>query len=374
MLTALGVYEREAVKASMRALLAKSPREMRFFDEEFDEFFVGEEVIIERTAQQVQVERARAHTIQETKDEFGIYELPDEIAEAYSSVPEERKQWLRDMISRVHDSDRVLPLAEDYVKRIATGWLASGAGKGLEPKEEKEEVDLLHKNLTAITEEEIPRALQLIETLVRRINSAAERRYRRSGRSGLPDLRATIHNSLRTGGVPVHPQYKKRPQSSRRVVVLCDVSESMYRFSGFALRFITALGNTASKTSAYIFSEGVEEIAIDGIADFETTVRASELWRRGTDVGSALDYVLAASPPVLGASALLIVLSDARTVNMNYALEALERAERVSRAILWMNPDDTTTGSAKRLAQYCSMLSCATLDELAAACNKVTTV
>ena len=369
-MSAIGLGNRQQLKFALCSLLAKSNRDIRAFNEVFDEFFVAEHVIFERDAKQIEEQRARAKRIELAREELSDANLPDEVTEVYADVNERRQQWLKDMISRVNDSPRHLPLAEDYIKKIATGWMASGGAEGVAKKRNRDENDLMHKNLAAITEDEAPRALALIETLVKRINGASERKYKRSGRDGMPDLRATIHDSLRTGGVPLHPRYKRRPRTSRRVVILCDVSESMYRFSGFALRFITALGNTASKTSAYIFSEGVEEIGLSNLTAFEDTVKNSSLWRLGTDAGSGIEYIRNLRPSPLGPQTLFIIISDAKTINPSFALQELEDVSRVCRSVLWMNPDNQPSKFSKELEEKCTMLSCGTLSELAKACAR----
>ena len=368
-LSGTGLEDRQTVKTVLGSLFAKSQRELSFFNEEFDEFFVGEKTITQRNEREAQEGEAREQRVREARDELADYDVPEEIAEAYAEVDDKRRRWLRDMMNRVNDSPRHLPLAEAYIRQIATGWLANEGATGL--AENKEEQDLLHKSLTAITEEEVPRALALIDVLVRRINGAEIRKWKRAGRKGMPDMRATIHESLRTGGIPVRPRYKKRPRTARRIVVLCDVSESMYRFSGFALRFITAMGSTANKTSAYIFSEGFEEIGLQDVANFEKNVKASGLWRRGTDVGAAFEGLRETEPTPLTQDAILIVLSDAKTIRPDLAAEILGAVSKTVRRVVWLNPDRRGSKASAMFAEHCDMLGCGSLNELAEAISAV---
>ena len=364
---AIGLAERDHVRESLMAMLAKSPKERRILRERFDEFFVGRAVLAEREAERDILEAQRRHRIEAAKNALPDYDVPDDLAEAYGAATGERREWLRNMLEYAQEGNRNLPLMKEYLRRIATGWLAAEAGCGLEAKIEEDE-GILHKNLTSITEDEVPQALRLIEALVRRINLAAERGRLRSGRRGMPNLRRTIHESLRTGGVPVTPVYKKRPRVSRRFLILCDVSESMALFSEFALRFIAALGRESGKTRAFIFSEGVMEIGLEDLARFEQNVRSSPLWRRGTDIGGALNYLLEARPPTLDSSVTLIVLSDAKTVAQSVAEVALAEVAERTRAIVWLNPDRQFSAFANRLAERVMMLRSCTLEELARAC------
>jgi uncharacterized protein with von Willebrand factor type A (vWA) domain len=314
-------------------------------------------------------ETQRRRRIDIAKKDLPGYDVPDDLAEAYAFATGERKVWLKNMLDYAQDGNRNLPLMKEYLTRIATGWLTAEAGYGLGASDDEE--GILHKNLASITEDEVPHALHLIEALVRRINLASERKRRRAGRRGMPDIRRTIHNSLRTGGVPIKPVYKKRPRTSRRFLILCDISESMVLFSGFALRFITAIGRESGKARAFIFSEGAAEISLGDLARFEQNVKSSPLWRRGTDIGGALSYLSEARPPVLDSSVTLIVLSDAKTIAQPLAEAALKEVKQRARTIIWLNPDRQFSTFAEHLAEHVVMLRAGTLDELARACARL---
>jgi len=365
----LDLSERADVCESLKALVAKSPKDRRVFNKRFDEFFVGKVVLTEREVIKDIKDAQRRHRIETARESLPGYDVPDELAEAYAEATGERKEWLKNMLDYAQDGNRNLPLMKEYLKRIATGWLTSEAGYGLDAPDDSE--DILHKNLMSITEDEVPQALRLIEALVRRINLTAERRRRRTGRRGMPDLRRTIHSSLRTGGVPVKPVYKKRPRASRKFLILCDISESMVLFSEFALLFIAALGRESGKTRAFIFSEGVAEIGLNDLTRFEKTVRSSSLWRRGTDVGGALNYLLETRPPVLDAQTTIIVLSDAKTVAQPVAEAALDSVNERVRTIIWLNPDRKFSSFAEHLAKQVIMLRASSIDELARACTRL---
>ena len=369
-LGAHGLADRETVRESMKAMLAKSQKEARIFELLFDDFFVGNSVLVEREVIQEIQDAQRKRRIETAREAMPDHNVDEDLAEAYAGASAERQAWLKNMLDYAQDGNRNLPLMKEYLKKIATGWIAAEAGVGLDGVDEKDD-NLLHKNLSAITEDEIPRALHLIEALVRRINLQTERRRMREGRRGMPDLRRTIHASLRTGGVPVHPVYKKRPVATRRTVILCDISESMIVFSEFALKFITALGRERGKTRAFIFSEGAEEIGLEDLSRFEETVKKSALWRRGTDIGRACEYIESIRPPALDGGVTLIILSDARTVAQTFAESSIKEIQKQVRTVIWLNPDQQFSTFAQKIAEHVPMLRCNTLDELARACSKV---
>ncbi|MDR2486663.1 MAG: VWA domain-containing protein, partial [Clostridiales Family XIII bacterium] len=285
LLTADMLADRARLHGVMRAMLAKSPKEQSAFDRAFRDFFIGEEHMAQQVRERQAEEAERQQQVESGRENLG-QDIPEELAEAYAKASEARQALLRSMLASSQAGGRNNELMKAYLNKLARGWLSEEGGYGMEPFTEQED-SLLHKDLTQISEEETSQALHLIEQLVQRLNRNAERRSRRQGRHGQPDVRATIHTSLRTGGVPMKPIYKKRPRPSHSFVLLCDVSESMYRFSGFALRFITAIGR-GGRARAFLFSEGLEEIGFSDYARFEARVRSSALWRRGTDIGGAL--------------------------------------------------------------------------------------
>jgi uncharacterized protein with von Willebrand factor type A (vWA) domain len=373
-LAAVQIYEREQVRLALRATLAKSPKQQRVFDRLFEEFFISEQTMFEQYQQTVEEEAERLRKIEESREELGD-DVSEEVAEVYADAPTSRQDWLKNMLELSRSEKRNSELMDAYLNKLARGWMVPGAGVGLRPVEEEEddeEDDLMHKEFSQISEEETARALHLIELLISRLNRNLERKYKRKGRSGMPDVRATIHASLRTGGIPMKPMYKKRPHTSRSLVLLCDVSESMLRFSGFALRFISGLTQSSGKMRAFIFSEGAEEIASYDYDTFQEVVRKSDLWRLGTDIGNALGYLQNLRPPVLQPNASLIVLSDAWTVNRQLVLERMEECAKQTRQIIWLNPDRTQNDLIPGLEKYCLMLGVGSLDDLIKACASIT--
>src|SRR5687768_8009722 len=91
---------------------------------------------------------------------------------------------------------------------------------------------LRHKDFASYTNSEFDEARKLMADL--RLGGALRRshRLRRSRRATRhPDLRRTVHRSLRLHGEPVHRAFLRPSERPRRVVLLCDVSGSMESYS-----------------------------------------------------------------------------------------------------------------------------------------------
>ena len=104
-------------------------------------------------------------------------------------------------------------------------------------------------------------------------------------------------------------------------------------------------------------------------------VRHSGVWGRGTNVGRALDFINALRPAALGPSTVLLILSDAKTVDLPRAEAALARASSLAGSVVWMNPIPENKwpylNSVQAMLPYCKMVPCSTLNDLARACAKL---
>lgn len=162
------------------------------------------------------------------------------------------------------------------------------------------------------------------------------------------------------------------------MVLLCDVSGSMLQFSEFAIRFIKSMADVSDHFDAFLFSEQVQKVspfALENMNAFGHYVRHSGVWGKGTNIGRALEFVSAVQPSVLGPSAVLLILSDAKTVDLSRAESALMRAEKLAGSVVWMNPIPESKWPYLRgvmtLKRYCNMVPCSTLSELARACARL---
>ena len=382
-----GFEDRETVKAVLCALFAKSAREQTVFGQCFDAFFVSEEQF--RRNQEAEQESQRIFEEQRRRAEEELQfngkpiDLRDDLKEVYARMPEEERDKLRRYTEKYSDNLRRSPnLYEGFIRSIfmrsllEQQMLMEDAAEGSAGADG--DADLLFRDISRFREEEIPRAYQLIDQVTRRINGEVTARKRASGRSAALDFKKTIRASLSAGGAMNRLHYKRKRLGKKRVVLLCDVSGSMLQFSEFALRFIKSMNDVSDHSEVFLFSEQVQKVnpfSLENMNAFGHYVRHSGIWGKGTNIGRALEFVAAAQPSVLGPSAVLLILSDAKTVDLARAEAALVRASRLAGSVVWMNPIPEAKWpylkGVMTLKQYCSMVPCSTLNELARACAKL---
>ena len=387
-LTALGFEDRERVKTALRTVYAKSREEQLIFDRVFDGFFVSEETMRalaeEAARRDNQIEQVR----QEAKKDLMLngqpMDLDREQMETYATMPEEAREKLRKFMDRYRDSaERNPDLYNNFIHSAFAKTLleqqmrmedAAVGGEAADP-----EIGMLFRDISQFKDTEIPKAIAIIQTISRQINGELTAKRNKGGHSGKLDFRRTIRKGLETGGSFYRLLYKKKRSRRKHLVLLCDVSGSMVQFSEFALRFIQSLNQVSESSRAFLFSENVFEadpFSLQNMDLFRNYVRQCGIYGKGTDLGTALEEIIALQPAALNSSTTLLILSDTKTIDQPRAINALLEAKRQSGRVLWLNPIPehhwSHIRSVQTFASICSMVSCSTLGALAAACRRLT--
>ena len=382
-----GFEDRDTVKSVLRALYAKSAREQAVFDQCFDVFFVSQEEF-EKNAQaereaELLLEEQRRKAEEELQFNGKPIDLRDDLKDTYARMPQEEKDRLQRMMEKYSENvKRSANLYEGFIRSVfmrsimEQQMMMEDAAEGSQGADS--EADLLYREISNFREEEIPKAYQLIDQVTRRINGEVSARKRASGRSAALDFKKTIRAGLSTGGALSKLHYKRKHRKKKRVVLLCDVSGSMLQFSEFAIRFIKSMSDISDHSDIFLFSEEVMKVnpfALENMNAFGNYVRSSRVWGKGTNIGRALEYIAAIQPGILGPSTVLLILSDAKTVDLDRAESALIRAAQMAGKTVWMNPIPEAKWQYLKgvmaLKRHCSMVSCSTLNELARACARL---
>lgn len=382
-----GFEDRNTVRTVMRTLLAASPREQSIFDKSFDRFFISQAEFENAQKAIHEAEQELARKRQELEDELNFNGKPIEIREdlkdVYAMMPQSERDRLKNYVDKYSENLQRSPgLYEGFIQSIfmksllEQQMLLEDAAENAQQMDS--DADLFFREISNFKDSEIPRAYQLIDQVTRRINGEITVRRKSAGRASALDFKKTIRAGLSTGGALCKLKYRKKPQRKKRIVMLCDVSGSMLQFSEFAIRFLKSLSEVSDHSEIYLFSEQVLKVSpfalenMDGFADY---VRSSGVWGRGTNAGRAIETVLSTNPPVLTPSTVLLIMSDAKSVDMARAESALNRARTRCGSVLWLNPIPESKWpylkGVMRLKPHCNMLPCSTLDELSRACSKL---
>jgi uncharacterized protein with von Willebrand factor type A (vWA) domain len=208
------------------------------------------------------------------------------------------------------------------------------------------DVELLHeKDFARYTETEMALARELITRLARRHPTRISRRTRPSRRRGhVPDLRQTVHASLRTAGEPLHRRWRKPSRRPRQLVLVCDVSGSMAPYARMLLQYMHASVVARRRVEAFAFGTRLTRITneLAGRDHDRALDRAAAVvtdFSGGTRIGAALGELNRIHGRRLGRGAVVVILSDGWDRGDPELLEAeMARLRRAAYRLVWLNP------------------------------------
>ncbi|MEW6443537.1 MAG: VWA domain-containing protein [bacterium] len=204
--------------------------------------------------------------------------------------------------------------------------------------------DLMLKGFGALTPWEIQSMRRVVQDLVKKIRDESSLRERRSRRGRL-DIKHTLRRSLRYGGVPLEMVLRKRKRSKGRVVVLCDVSQSVWNASRFMLHLLYSLQDQFSKVRSFVFVDELGEVTgcFERYEVNEAIERALKdagiPYNRYTDYGSVFKEFCAKYADAVNRKTTFIVIGDGRNNFFLPGEEFLERIRSRARRVIWLNPE-----------------------------------
>ena len=383
-LIALGFEDRLQVKTALRTIYAKSREEQLIFDRVFDGFFLSEEQMRKQAEEKAQQDRQIQENIDQLKKSGHADGLSEEEQYTFGTMSDEERQRLQEFAEKYKDNAQRNPnLYSNFIHSVFAKALLEqqmrleDAAVGVEAADP--ELGLLYRDISQFSDVEIPKAISIIQTISRQLSGELTAKHNRKSHGGKLDFRRTIRKGLETGGSFYRLHYKKKRSRRKRLVLLCDVSGSMMQFSEFALRFIQNLNQVSESSRVFLFSEEIYEADAFNLQNmdlFRNYVKECGVYGKGTDLGAALEQLYSTHPPVLNQYTTLIILSDTKTINQSRAMDALLEAKRQAGRVLWLNPIPqrhwSHIRSVQTFASLCTMICCSTLQELAAACRKLT--
>lgn len=406
-LSLIGLVDRDKVEGVLQATLVKDVQHITAFQEAFRAYFASQE-------QKEAWQKEAAHktnqwnekienTYQDLRFQENELDISEEQRAVYASLPEKDKQRLRDFLEKSSNGTRSgVPVDHSYqpmVERVLRGsleyWrkklnedepiLSPGSSNGILSEIERalrdREVEVISKDLKKISPEEWPEVIRLIRRLSQRLANQVTRRYRAARRRGGLDMRTTLRKNLRYGGVLVDRSYRSRRKGRPRIVLLCDVSGSMLKYTEFIWQFVYGLSTVVSGIKTFAFGEALIPLTsklrkgqtFEAMVQEALSVSGNE-WGGGTNLANTLDTLQKKYPETFTKQTLLIIVSDGQTLEGEKASVLLSWIHRHVREVLWLNtlPERRwpETPYVKAFRPFCQMYECFTLSHLSRILNK----
>ena len=202
---------------------------------------------------------------------------------------------------------------------------------------------LRNKDFEHMTWQETEQVRRLLEQAPWRV---AERRTRRlrAARTGRIDLRRSARHAIHSSG-ELMTLFRRRPRVRRRpLVLLCDVSGSMERYSRLLMIFAHAIARRED-LEAFVFSTRLTRITRllryrDLDRSLDSVSKGVHDFSGGTRIGDAIgDFNRHWARRVLGHGAVVVVVSDGWDRGDPEELTAeLAHLHRSAYRLIWLNP------------------------------------
>jgi len=204
---------------------------------------------------------------------------------------------------------------------------------------------LAEKDFETMTQAEMADAKAAMARLRLPLGLVATRRYRSDPSGRRPDPRRTLRAALRTGSDSIPLQWRTRRKRPPPLVVLCDISGSMGRYSRMLLHFLHALTTDRDRVSTFLFGTRLTNVT-RALRDRDVDLALDKVakrvpdWDGGTRIGRCLaEFNRHWARRVLAQGAVVLLITDGldREAADGVAQE-MERLHKSCRRLVWLNP------------------------------------
>jgi uncharacterized protein len=186
---------------------------------------------------------------------------------------------------------------------------------------------LQHRDFEQMSQAEIDEALRAIARL----------------RLPVPERRTRRYQTARRGRINSPPHNPRRPPPP--LVILCDISGSMARYTRMFLHFMHAITNDRDRVYCFTFGTRLSNVTralrnrdVD-VALHKASAQVED-WSGGTRIGLALhEFNIKWSRRVLGQGAVVLLITDGLDREGAAGLgEEMERLHKSCSRLIWLNP------------------------------------
>jgi len=204
---------------------------------------------------------------------------------------------------------------------------------------------LRQKDFEQMSLQEQSDAKKMLREEIDVIKKVPVRRYRADTHGHRYDMRRSMQLMLRNNGQLIELAKKRRQLRPPTLVLICDISGSMSRYSRIFLHFAHALSSRRQTVHSFVFGTRLTNIShrladrdVDrALARVSTEVKD---WDGGTRIADCLKrFNVDWGRRVLSGNSVVLLLSDGleRDVDSDLGFQ-MERLQRSCAQLIWMNP------------------------------------
>lgn len=204
---------------------------------------------------------------------------------------------------------------------------------------------LRRKDFEEMSLEELSEAKQLLRAEILSIAEVPTRRFRPHAYGSRYDLRRSMRLILKNSGQMIELVRKRRLRRPPPLVLICDISGSMSRYSRVFLFFAHVLSMRRRRVNTFVFGTRLTNITrCLGDTDIDRAVstvsREVQDWDGGTRIAECLErFNVDWGRRVLAQNANVILLSDGLERDSKADLGfQMQRLHHSCRQLIWLNP------------------------------------
>lgn len=203
---------------------------------------------------------------------------------------------------------------------------------------------LRKKDFSNFSDTELAEARHLLTMHPWTASRRRSRRWLASKRGPRLDQRRTVREAVRGGGEVRDLKWKKQGTSPRPLVVICDISGSMDRYTRLLLHFLHTLAR-GTTMEAFVFSTRLTRITpLLSHRNADAAIKAVrpvvDDWSGGTRIGEAIAaFNRRWARRVLGRGAVVIIISDGwDRGDVRVLGREMAALQRRCHRLIWLNP------------------------------------
>lgn len=238
-------------------------------------------------------------------------------------------------------------------RRVAEAWRPPSPGGQAPP--DRAEIDavltfsadevLRTRDFDQMSAEELRRAKKIAAQMAVTLRPLRTRRYAPDPHGEALDLARSVRESRKTLGDLAPLRFRTRILRPPPLVVLCDISGSMGRYSELLLHYLHALSSVHARVHTFLFATRLTNVTRvlrrrDSDEALARCAHEVQDWSGGTRLRACLhDFNRTWSRRVLGNGAVVLLVTDGLDRDPEPGLEAeADRLHRSCKRLIWLNP------------------------------------
>ena len=403
----MGYMDRQVLKDSLSAALAKSQLEKEIFDTCFDRFFsvdqfsdlqsdspalltmepdqgdapltqmllagdnAGLLMSMREAAQEIDMKGIRFFTqkslyIQQILKGMGVEGMERDIRR----ISQEKDSSSKHKAMALKEAkDFLFENVRDFVEQQFSLFAASAT-------EEMMERYLRGARLSNLEQRDFHRMQAIIQRMVKRLNNLHSRR-RKTSKRGYLDFKKTLRESIASQGVLFKLRWKAKRIDRPDIVAICDISRSVEAVARFMLLFLYSLSEAVARIRSFVFCSNLVEVS--HVFEEHHVEEALERLQKGAGLGVILgrtDYGQAFRDfkenwlDRVSKKTTVLILGDGRNNYGDPQTDILKLIRERSKTLIWLNPEPPSfwgigDSEMKRYLTYCYLVKeCSTVNHL----------